>query len=102
MEEEKAKYKADNATQLEKFEKACEVMNRSKKSDGTLPKATDLNLEIERHEKLKEQITEKNLLSKSKLNKYKTIEENLEIILADKNIIKTTEEKLQTKKENCL
>lgn len=101
-EEEKAKYKADNATQLERFEKACEVMNRSKKSDGTLPKAVDLNLEIERHEKLKENIAEKNLKAKSELRKYKAIDENLEIILADKNIIKTTEEKLHTKKESCL
>ena len=70
--------------------------------DIVVVKAVDLNLEIERHEKLKENNAEKNLKAKSELRKYKAIDENLEIILADKNIIKTTEEKLHTKKESCL
>ena len=57
------------------------VINSSKKADGSLPKAVDLNLEIEKFEKAKDEIERKNLVANAKLNRYKVIENNLKIIL---------------------
>ena len=83
-----APYKADNKAQLERFEKAVEVINRSKNPDGTLPKAVDLNLEIERYEKLKEQIEARNLKVLSELKGYENVDASLDVALADKKIEK--------------
>lgn len=96
-EDDREKYKADNKAQLERFEKAVEVINRSKKPDGTLSKAVDLNLEIERYEKLKEQIEARNLKTLSELKNYKNVEKNLDDISSDKMVEKTERTKKRGK-----
>jgi len=81
--DEKEKYKAEKRNQIERYNKAVEIINRSKNPDGTLPKTADINIEIEKLEKLKENISIKNNKIKNKLSNYKNIKHNIEQILAD-------------------
>lgn len=76
-EEERTKYKADNATQLARFEEAYKVVNSSKKADVALHKAVDLQLEIKRQERLKKQIAEKTLKPKQNLEDTRCLKKTL-------------------------
>lgn len=87
-ENDREKYKADNKAQLERFEKAVEVINRSKNPNGTLPKAVDLNLETEKRKKLKERIETQNLETLAELNNYKNLQKSLDDVALNKKTIK--------------
>ena len=83
--DEREKFKAENQFRIDKYNKAVEIINRSKNPDGSSPKAADLNMEIERLEILKNNIVIRQNKVKSELASYENLKYNIEQIL-DNNI----------------
>jgi len=79
--DEQEQYKAKNKNQLDRYNKSVEIINRSKKPDGTLPKAVNLNLEIEKLETLKNNILVRQNKAKAELSVYENLKYNIEQIL---------------------
>ena len=96
--DEREKFKAENQFQIDKYNKAVEIMNRSKNSDGTVPETSDLNLEIERLETLKNNILIRQNKVKAELSSYENLKYNIERIL-DNDI---SNEHKERKKENAV
>jgi hypothetical protein len=81
--QERETYIADHKIQLDRYNTATATINRSKKADGSLPKSTELNLEIEKLQTLKDDITTRQNKLKSKLSIYENLKYNLDKILDD-------------------
>ena len=94
--DEREKFKAENQFQIDKYNKAVEIINRNKNPDGTAPETADLNLEIERLETLKNNILIRQNKVKAELSSYENLKYNIERIL-DNNI---SNEHKERKKEN--
>ncbi len=75
------RFKSENQYKIDRYNKSVEVINRSKNSKGELPKAVDLNLEIEKLETLKNNILMRQNKAKAELSSYENIKYNIEHIL---------------------
>lgn len=83
--EEKEKYMSEQKTELDRYNNAVTVLNRFKGADGKIPQSAELNMEIERLEKLKSNIIAKNNKVKVKISSYENIKANVEDILTEKH-----------------
>jgi hypothetical protein len=70
-----------------------EVLNSSKKEDGSLPKAAEINSDITRAEILKEGIAEEYYHLKRELERYEILKANADKIL--KNDVEKTVNEIQ-------
>lgn len=100
--DEREKFKAENKFRIDQYNKAVEIMNRSKNPDGSSPKAADLNIEIERLETLKNNIIIRQNKVKSELDSYENLKYNIEQILDDNISNKEKEIRKTIKKEKSL
>lgn len=96
--DEREKFKAENQFQIDKYNKAVEIMNRSQNPNGTALETADLNIEIERLETLKNNILIRQNRVKAELSSYENLKYNIERIL-DNNI---SNEHKERKKENTV
>ena len=81
---EKELFEVEHTLELREHEKAVEIMNDSKLSDGTLPKAESLNAEILSEEKMIADYNDKMEKIKIELYNFKLIKENVDSIAGEK------------------
>ncbi len=99
---EQEQYKAKNKKQLDGYNKSVEIINRSKKPDGTIPKAVDLNLEIEKLEMLKNSIIARQNKVKAELSVYENLKYNINQILSKDSIQEQTQKNNNRKLKQSL
>ena len=80
---EKELFEVEHTLELREHEKAVEIMNDSKLSDGTLPKAESLNAEILSEEKMIADYNDKMKKIKIELYNFKLIKENVDSIVGE-------------------
>jgi hypothetical protein len=81
----------ENRDNLNRYYAAVEVLNGSKKEEGSLPKAAEINSDIARAEILKEGIAEEYYRLKRELERYEILKANADKILKN-NTEKTVNE----------
>ncbi len=81
---EKEKYMSERKMELDKYHNAITILNRSRNADGIIPQSTELNIEIERLEKLKSTIIARNNKVKAKISSYQNIKAIAEDMLTEK------------------
>lgn len=86
---ERTKFISDSKVKFDKFDRAVQIINASKKEDVSLPKAAELNMEIENIEMLKQRIKTLYLKTKTEKERYRNLLYNIEHIVPDENNIKT-------------
>lgn len=69
----------EHKSEMEKFKKAIEVMNKAKNENNDLPKSNILYSEIEKINEIKEELIKKNKATQSLLKKYKNAEYNIHL-----------------------
>ncbi len=85
---EKEEYKSEHKNELNRYNNATTILNRSRNADGIIPQSTELNIEIERLEKLKSNIIARNNKVKVKISSYENIKATAEGILTEKQTSK--------------
>lgn len=73
----KEKFMSEHSQEINRYQYSVEIINRSKKIDGSLPKAAEINAEIQKYQIQKEDI-EKNLNKMELLlSNYLNIQDNI-------------------------
>lgn len=81
---EKEQYVSEHKTELDRYNNAMTILNCSRNVDGTISQSTELNIEIERLEKLKSNIIARNNKVKVKISSCENIKATAESILTEK------------------
>lgn len=81
---EKEQYISEHKTELDRYNNAMTILNRSKNEDNKTLQSAELNMEIERLENLKNNIITRNNKVKVKISSYENIKATAEDTLAEK------------------
>lgn len=81
---EKEKYMSDHKIELDKYKNATTILNCSRNTNGEIPQSTELNVEIEKLEKLKSSIIARNNKVKVKISSYENIKATAENMFGEK------------------